>query len=55
MDNCRVRRLNAGGISCFNEVHLTNMYPLPPVGDNSIETDVWYYLKFAEIKENVEI
>ena len=50
-----VRRLNAGGISCFNEVHLANMYPLPPVGDIPIETDVWYYLKSAEIKENVEI
>ena len=55
MDICRVRRLNAGGISCFNEVHLANMYPLPPVGDIPIETDVWYYLKSAEIKENVEI
>lgn len=50
---CEVRRLNDSGISCFNEeAHISNVQPLPPVGDTPLETGRWYYLEAAEIEGN---
>lgn len=50
---CSVRRLADGGISCFNEdAYMSNLEPLPSVGDSPLKTDHWYYLEAAEIERN---
>ena len=50
---CSVRRLNDGGIFCFNEqAQLSNLVELPPVGDTPIDPVQWYFLEAAGIENN---
>ena len=50
---CSVRRLNNGGISCFNEqAQLSDLVELPPVGDTTLDSDQWYFLEAVGIDEN---
>jgi hypothetical protein len=50
---CSVRRLNDGGISCFNEqAQLSDLVELPPVGDIPLDSHQWYFLEAAAIDSN---
>eukprot|EP01033_Poteriospumella_lacustris_P017617 gene17617-12608_t len=50
---CSVRRLDDGGISCFNgEAALSDLAELPPVGDSPMDPSQWYFLEASGIESN---
>jgi hypothetical protein len=55
-ETCTLRRLNDGGLFCFNEeAHLSNLEQLPPDGDTPVNTDRWYFLEAAAIRDNATL